>query len=56
MARMETLIYEREPFGVRNHTNGEREDQNAGFRGGVAGQPNDDTHSFVWQRGVCDEF
>ena len=51
---METLIHEREPFGARNHTDGEREDHNAGFRSGVAGQPNDDTQSSAWQRGWAD--
>jgi hypothetical protein len=40
---MKTLIHEREPFGGCSRTNGEREDHNAGFRSGVAGQPNDDT-------------
>jgi hypothetical protein len=54
MERMETLIHEREPFGARNHTDGEREDHDAGFRSGVAGQPNDDTHSSAWQRGWAD--
>jgi hypothetical protein len=54
MERMETLIHEREPFGVRNRTDGEREDHIAGFRSGVAGQPNDDTHSSAWQRGWAD--
>jgi hypothetical protein len=51
---METPIDEREPFGARNRTDGEREDHIAGFRSGVAGQPNDDTHSSAWQRGWAD--
>ncbi|HTF44346.1 MAG TPA: hypothetical protein VK641_10630 [Terriglobales bacterium] len=37
---MKTLIHEREPFGGCSSTNGEREDHNAGFRCGVAGQAN----------------
>ena len=40
MERMETQVHEREPFGGCSRTNGEREDHNAGFRSGVAGQPN----------------
>jgi hypothetical protein len=54
MERMETQVHEREPFGARNRTDGEREDHNAGLRSGVAGQPNDDTHSSAWQRGWAD--
>jgi hypothetical protein len=51
---MKTLIHEREPFGGCSRTNGEREDHTAGFRSGVAGQPNDDTQSSAWQRGWAD--
>jgi hypothetical protein len=54
MERMETLIHEREPFGVRYRTDGEPEDHSAGFRSGVTGQPNDDTHSSALQRGWAD--
>jgi hypothetical protein len=51
---MKTLIHEREPFGACSRTDGEREDHNTGFGSGVAGQPNDDTHSAAWQRGWAD--
>jgi hypothetical protein len=41
------------PF-EREHTEDEIAQHNAGLKAGLAGEPNDNTKTFTWQRGLAD--
>lgn len=53
-AAVANLIEDNTPFDRKQHSEEEIADHDLGLTAGLAGQPNDDTKSPIWQRGWAD--